>query len=207
MTSRLTFFVCLLVFPFVLNSSPARSQDLDTVAITGRVLDQNGAVIRGAEVQATLSTTRLTRRTTSNAEGRYRLIQLEPGAYLIRVSSPGFATQAIENVATVSGQNLQFDVTLIPSSVVVEPVVVTTAETPIVDTKRTVTGATLTANETRSLPLVTRSPLDLIFTLPGVTEEPLSTRDLARTATPILRTRLKKPESSRSPAPLRIPTT
>jgi hypothetical protein len=179
MTSRLTFFVCLLVFPFVLNSSPARSQDLDTVTITGRVLDQNGAVIRGAEVQATLSTTRFTRRTTSNAEGRYRLIQLEPGAYLIRVSSPGFATQAIENVATVSGQNLQFDVTLIPSSVVVEPVVVTTAETPIVDTKRTVTGATLTANETRSLPLVTRSPLDLIFTLPGVTEEPLSTRDLA----------------------------
>src|SRR4029434_5296862 len=30
-----------------------------------------------------------------------------------------------------------------------------------------------------SLPLNSRSPLDLIFTLPGVTEEPLSVRELA----------------------------
>ena len=33
--------------------------------------------------------------------------------------------------------------------------------------------------EVEALPIVTRGPLDLIFTLPGVTEEPLSTRDLA----------------------------
>ena len=61
----------------------------------------------------------------------------------------------------------------------VEPVVVTAADVPVVDTKRTVTGATLTSRETESLPIATRSVLDLIFTLPGVTEEPLSTRDLA----------------------------
>ncbi|HEX5834254.1 MAG TPA: TonB-dependent receptor [Pyrinomonadaceae bacterium] len=176
MTSRLTF---LILFLCVLNPVSARAQDLDTVAITGRVTDQNGAVIPGAEVQATLSKTRLTRRTTSNADGRYRLIQLEPGTYAIRVTSAGFATQTIENVATVSGQSLQFDITLIPATVVVEPVVVTTAETPAIDIKRTVVGATLTLNETQSLPLASRSPLDLIFTLPGVTEEPLSTRDLA----------------------------
>ena len=184
MTSRLTFltislFVSLLVFPSAFDSFSARSQDLDTVAISGRVTDQNGAVIPGAEIRATLSKTRFTRRTTTDADGRYRLIQLEPGAYVISVSSAGFATQTIENIATVSGQSLQFDVTLIPSTVVAEPVVITSAETPTVDTKRTVVGATLTLNETKSLPLATRSPLDLIFTLPGVTEEPLSTRDLA----------------------------
>ncbi|HEY3582583.1 MAG TPA: TonB-dependent receptor, partial [Pyrinomonadaceae bacterium] len=65
------------------------------------------------------------------------------------------------------------------SAVVVEPVVITSAEAPTIDTRRTVTGATLNLAETRSLPLVTRSVLDLVFTLPGVTEEPLSTRDLA----------------------------
>jgi hypothetical protein len=62
---------------------------------------------------------------------------------------------------------------------VVEPVIVTTADTPVVDTKRTDVGATLTARETALLPIASRSVLDLIFTLPGVTEEPLSTRDLA----------------------------
>lgn len=176
MTSRLTF---LTLFLFVFNFQSVFGQDLDTITMTGRVTDQNGAVLAGAEIQATLSKTQLTRRTTTNAEGRYRLIQLEPGVYSINISSPGFATQTIENISTVSSQSLQFDVTLIPSTVVVEPVVITTAEAPTVDTKRTITGATLSLNETKSLPLVSRSPLDLIFTLPGVTEEPLSTRDLA----------------------------
>jgi carboxypeptidase family protein/TonB-dependent receptor-like protein len=176
MTSRLTF---LTIFLFVFNLQFVFGQDLDTVAINGRVTDQNGAVIPGAEIEATLSKPQLKRRTTTDSDGRYRLIQLEPGAYAIRVSSAGFASQTIENIPTVSGQSLQFDLTLIPSTVVAEPVVVTTAETPAVDTKRTVVGATLTLNETKSLPLATRSPLDLIFTLPGITEEPLSTRDLA----------------------------
>src|SRR5258708_23806710 len=43
---------------------------------------------------------------------------------------------------------------------------------------RTVVGGTLTAREVESLPVNSRSPLDLIFNLGGVAEEPLSTRDL-----------------------------
>ena len=87
MTSRLTF---LTIFLFVFSFQVVHAQDLDTVTLFGRVMDQNGAFIPGAEVQATLSKRGLTRETPSDAEGRYRLIQLEPGNYLIRVSSPGF---------------------------------------------------------------------------------------------------------------------
>jgi hypothetical protein len=169
----------LAIFLSLFSLQNVQAQDLDTVTIFGRVMDQNGALIPGAEVQATLSKTRLTRKTISDAEGRYRLIQLEPGNYVVRVSSPGFTAQEIANIATLSGQSLQFDVTLIPASLVIEPVMVTTAEAPVVDTKRTVTGATLNLVDTKSLPLVNRSALDLVFTLPGVAEEPLSTRDLA----------------------------
>jgi hypothetical protein len=176
MTSRLTL---LTLFLFTFNFQIAHAQDLDTVAISGRVRDQNGALVPGAEIQATLSRTGLTRRTTTNSEGRYRLVQLEPGTYVLRVSASGFAAQRFENISTVSGQSLEFEVTLLPADLVIEPVMVTSAEPPLVDTKRTVVGATLTAVETKSLPLNTRSPLDLIFLLPGVTEEPLSTRDLA----------------------------
>lgn len=168
MTSRLTL-LAVLVFTFNL----VHAQDLDTVTIYGTVVDQNGAVIPGAEIAAK------TRTTTTDEHGRYRLIQLEPGSYSIRVSAPGFASQEIKQILTTSGRSLKLDFTLIPSSLLVEPVVVTTAEVPIVDTKRTVVGATLTPRETDRLPLPSRSVLDLIFTLPGVTEEPLSTRDLA----------------------------
>ena len=167
MTSRLTLLFLLFCFQSV------HAQDLDTVTIFGRVVDQNGAAIAGAQIQAG------TRSATTNDRGLYRLIQLEPRIYSVRVSRSGFATQEFTEIRTTSGQSLQLDITLLPASLVVEAVVVTTAETPIVDTKRTVVGATLTSRETESLPLPSRSVLDLIFTLPGVTEEPLSTRDLA----------------------------
>ena len=176
MTSRLTL---LSIFLITFSFPQVYAQDLDTVTIFGRVMDQDSAVLPGAEVQAKLIKTGFTRTTTSDVEGRFRLIQLEPGAYVVRVSYPGFASQEITNIATVAGQSLQLDATLIPSDVLVEPVVITAADTPVVDTKRTVVGATLAARETESLPIASRSVLDLIFTLPGVTEEPLSTRDLA----------------------------
>jgi len=173
MTSRLTLLTILL-FTFNVNA-----QDLDTVTISGRVMDQNGAVISGAEVQATLIKTGLKRTTQTDADGRYRLFQLEPGSYTLRISSPGFAAQELTNIATISAQTLQLDATLLPANVVADAVVVSDAQAPIVDTKRTIAGATLTARETESLPVASRSVLDLVFTLPGVTEEALSTRDLA----------------------------
>lgn len=176
MTSRFTLLTILL---FTVNFQHVHAQDLDTVTISGRVMDQNSAVLPGAEVQARLIKTGLSRTTTTDAEGRYRLIQLEPGTYVVRVLFPGFASQEFKDVVTVSAQNLQIDATLIPSDVLVEPVVITAADTPVVDTKRTITGATLASRETESLPIPSRSVLDLLFTLPGITEEPLSTRDLA----------------------------
>ena len=171
MTSRLTLLT-LFLFTFNVNA-----QDLDTVTISGRVMDQNAAVIPGAEVQATLMKTGHTRSTTSDAAGRFRLIQLEPGTYTLHVLCNGFAPMQMSGITTVSGQSLELPITLTPANI--EAVVVAAADVPIVDTKRTVTGATLTTRELDSLPMTTRSVLDLIFTLPGVTEEPLSTRDLA----------------------------
>src|SRR5215510_2020094 len=100
MTSRLTLLTILL-FTFNVNA-----QDLDTVTITGRITDQNSAVLPGAEVQARLIKTGLTRTTTTDAQGRYRLIQLDPGTYAVRISFPGFAYQEMMNIATVSGQTL-----------------------------------------------------------------------------------------------------
>ncbi|HEU4714090.1 MAG TPA: TonB-dependent receptor [Pyrinomonadaceae bacterium] len=165
MTSRLT-----LLTLFLITFSHVHAQDLDTVTIYGTVVDQNGAAIPGAEIKVN------SRTTTTDDGGRYRLIQLEPGIFSIRVSAAGFASQE-SNINTTSGQSLAIPVTLIPSTVLAETVVV--IETPAIDTKRTVVGATLTSRETESLPVASRSVLDLIFTLPGVTEEPLSTRDLA----------------------------
>lgn len=155
------------------------AQDLDNVTLTGRVLDQNGALIPGATIEVTLVTTGAMRTTVTDDEGRYRIIQLEPGVYNLRASAAGFGPKVLPNLTLVAGRNLQIDVTLYPQAALVEPVVVTADDASPVDTTRTVVGGTVTTQEVESLPVNSRSPLDLIFTLPGVSEEALSTRDLA----------------------------
>src|SRR5882724_13574208 len=177
---RLFCVIVLTAVVSLLTHSPTiAAQDLDNVTITGRVTDQNGAIIPGATVTATLIGTGTLRTVVADADGRYRLIQLEPGVYNLKVSFTSFAPEEKLALTTLAGQNLQMDITLQPPEIKAGALVISEADTPAVDTTRTVVGGTVNTLQVESLPVVTRSPLDLIFTLPGVSEEPLSTRDLA----------------------------
>lgn len=179
---RFLFSTLLLVLLFSANLAGLKivsAQDLDNVTITGKVVDQNGAVIPGAAVEAVLVKTGTARKVVADERGSYLIVQLQPGIYNLRASSSGFAPQEKPELTLMAGQNLQLDLTLFPEGVTVDPVVVTATDIAAVDTTRTVVGGTVTTHEIESLPVFTRSPLDLIFTLPGVSEEPLSTRDLA----------------------------
>lgn len=176
--SLVLFAVALMLIAFA-RSESAHAQDLDDVCFAGTVADQNGAVVRGANVTATLLTTKTARTVVTDAEGRYRFVELTPGAYTLRAARPGFADEERQNISTVAGQSVRLDFTLRPAGVEAAQTVSGDAAAPAVDTTRTVTGGTLTREEVESLPVLTRSALDLVFTLGGVTEEPLSTRDVA----------------------------
>jgi len=154
-------------------------QDLDNVTLTGRVLDQNNAVIPGATVEVVFVKTGATRTAVTDGEGRYRIIQLEAGLYTLRVAATGFAPHEKRELTFSAGKNVQFEITLLPADVTANPITITAADTPAIDITRTVVGGTVATHEVESLPVNSRSPLDLIFTLPGVTEEALTTRDLA----------------------------
>src|SRR6185436_688304 len=171
------FVLLSMVAPWSVND--AHAQDLDNVTISGRVLDQNGALIPGATVTAVFVKSGAERSAVANDDARYRLIQLEPGVYNLKASFAGFATEEKKDLTTIAGQNVQLDFTLRPADITATAVVVSQASAPVVDTTRTVVGGTITTQEVEALPVTTRSVLDLIFTLGGVTEEPLSTRDLA----------------------------
>ena len=176
----------ILVLPLLLPvclAESAEAQDLDNITITGRVIDQNGAVIPGASVTVTFVKTKLERMVVTDEDGHYRIIQLEPGVYSVKASYPNFATEEKSGLTTIAGQNVQLDFTMKPAGVTAETVVVSRATAPEVDTTRTVVGGTIPTREVESLPNVSRSPLDLIFTLGGVSEEALSIRDLAEDRT------------------------
>ena len=180
---RLSIRPLLFLLIAVLGPRITTAQDLDNVTISGQVTDQNGAVILGATITAILAKTRVERTVVTNDDGRYKLIQLEPGMYSVRASFTNFAIEDKTELTTVAGQNVQLDFTLKPATVTAQTVIVSAAEAPQVDTTRTVVGGTVTAHEIESLPVSTRSPLDLIFTIGGVSEEPLSVRDLAEDRT------------------------
>lgn len=155
------------------------AQDLDDVTISGKVLDSNGLAIVGATVTATLTETDVKRPAVTDENGRYRIIELTPGLYSVEAVSDGFGAKIKRGLETLSGVNVQLDFRLDPASVVVDPVEVTDENASPVDTTRTIVGGTVTRLEVEELPNASRDALDFVFTLGGVAEEPLSTRDLA----------------------------
>jgi hypothetical protein len=172
------FAFSLFIFIF---SAGAFAQDLDDVTISGKVVDANNAPIVGATVVATLTQTGTERTVIADEEGRYRMVELQPGTYRVKASMTGFGAKEQIDLVTIAGQNVQLDFSLAPASVQAEQTVTIGADdVPNIDTSRTVVGGTVTEREIEELPNNTRNPLDLIFTLGGVAEEPLSTRDLAQ---------------------------
>ena len=169
----------LAVLCVVLTMS-AVAQDLDDVGISGRVTDTNGEAIPGATVTAKLIQTGQSRSVTTNASGRYQLIELPPGTYTIRFEAQGFGAKERIDLVTLSGQNLQLDMSLSPADVQAEATVtVDDDDAPAVDTSRVVVGGTVSRIEIEELPNFDRNPLDLVLTLGGTAEESLSTSGLA----------------------------
>ncbi len=155
------------------------AQDLDDVTISGRIADSNNAPIVGATVTATEIETGIERTVIANDEGRYKIIELQPGTYKVKVSATGFGAKEKINLQTVSGQSVQLDFALAPADVVAEQIVTIEEDATAVDITRTVVGGTVTQREVEELPNLNRAPLDFVFTLGGVAEEPLSVRDAA----------------------------
>ena len=80
----------LLVVALLLTLSTVTFGQTSRGTVTGTVTDPNGAVISGAEVTLTSGATKLSRTTTSNAEGLYRFEAVDPGTYSVKVNATGF---------------------------------------------------------------------------------------------------------------------
>jgi hypothetical protein len=167
-------FVLIVVLRMLVSA-----QDLDDVTFSGIVMDERGNVIEKAKVTVIHTSTGTERAVSSDKNGQYRIIEIAPGIYNVIVGAAGFREVKREAILTVSGQNIQLDFALYPLGIAEEQTIVDSSNEFLVDTKRTMVGRTITKEELESLPVSSRASLDLVLTLGGVTEEPLSTRDLA----------------------------
>lgn len=164
----------------LLTSLLTAAQDLDDVTISGTIVDSNNLPILGATITTTHIESNLERTINTNAEGRYRFIELKPGIYRLKATAIGFGVRETSDLKTLSGQNVKLDLILAPADVTAAATVTVSGDdVPAVDTTRTIVGGTLSEREIEELPNNTRNGLDLVLSLGGTSEEQLSTSGLA----------------------------
>src|SRR5436309_10293542 len=93
-TSMRTFRALAIVaaiMVFALGSNLAFAQSTTTGAIYGTAFDSSGAVLPNAKVDVRNAATNATVSTTSDDAGLFRVTNLQPGPYEVKVSAPNFA--------------------------------------------------------------------------------------------------------------------
>ena len=143
--------------------------------VFGTITDPTGAVIADAQVTVSSKSTGLKRVTPTDIRGRYRLVGLPPGVYIVRAQKENFQPQVIEGIALSSGAaiviNMSLRVGAVPQDVTV------TADVAIDTTTSTVSGA-IAERSLTDLPLNGRDLFKTAILQPGVAPTPSSAPSL-----------------------------
>lgn len=146
---RARFVEGLAAFALVtcLAALPARAQT--TGSIEGRVLDAAGGALPGATIEVKSPSLQGSRRTLSEADGRFRLSLLPPGTYSVVTTMPGFAKREGFGLIVPLDKVVVYDPVLSPAK---SEEVTVTAETVGVETGTSALGESLGQNVFRKLP-------------------------------------------------------
>jgi len=131
------------------------------------VTAKDGRALPG--VALTLVGTGYERTVAADQDGKARFSSLQPGAYALTAKQPGFATTVLQDIQVNTLANITIPVQLSPSEEVTESVVVT-AQTPLLDQRKTGTSTVLTQDELSEIP-TSRDPWSVLSTVPGVTTD------------------------------------
>jgi hypothetical protein len=136
-----------------------------TAAITGKVVDPQGAAVVGAKVVAVDKDRGTEWPTTSNGDGEYNLPRLPIGTYNLKVTANGFQTATQSNIVLDMNQTARLDISMVVGNVTQTIEVTSTA--PLLQTQSTELGQVINAATNVDLPLATRNYVQLTLLAPG----------------------------------------
>jgi Carboxypeptidase regulatory-like domain/TonB dependent receptor-like, beta-barrel/TonB-dependent Receptor Plug Domain len=145
-----------------------------TSTISGVVTDVGGGVVPGADVTVKHNATGVSNESITNSDGSFSFPGLNPGAYTVTVSLQGFKTVVVNNVVVTSGAPAAVKATLEVGGLSEQVVVTSSSE--IVQTNSPTISSTVTSTQITKLPLTSRSAMDFVNFLPGVST-PAGNRD------------------------------
>jgi Carboxypeptidase regulatory-like domain/TonB dependent receptor-like, beta-barrel/TonB-dependent Receptor Plug Domain len=138
---------------------------MTTGVIQGTILDEQGGVVPGANVEVRNPDTNFSKALTTDSDGRFVFLQLSPGRYTVTVSKQGFATVVQENLNLTVGQAISLSLNMKVSRLE-ERITITAA--PTIDTVQTESSSTLNELAVSNLPILGRKFEDLLTLTPGV---------------------------------------
>src|SRR5262245_52450016 len=156
-------FACALFLFF--GAAGLAQESAVTGGLAGVVTDASGAVIPGAKVTLVGPTGTLT--TTTDSEGNYSFLRLNPGSYSLKVEQKGFKIAEVTGAQVSIGGTSRVRVQLVPGEVT--ETVEVTANAVTVDTSSTATGSNLSDTFYSSVP-VPRNVSGLFYATPGVAD-------------------------------------
>ena len=163
MRMRLTAFLAALVL--VVGVSPVLGQ-VQTGDITGKVIDNTGAMLPGVTVTLTGATLIQPQTAMTSETGTYNFPRLPIGTYTVKFELPGFKTVVREDVRLTLGFTAQIDQQLEISTV--QETVTVSGESPVVDTKSTAARTTFDLETLQGLPSA-RDPWVMLERVPNIT--------------------------------------
>jgi hypothetical protein len=113
-------------------SAVALAQSTTTGAIGGLITNPNKEVVPGASITVRNLETNKEDTATSDDEGRFRIVNLQPGTYAVTVNATGFGTFTNEQVVVEVGRVTSLDIPL--SIGAIQGAVEITAEAPVINT-------------------------------------------------------------------------
>jgi hypothetical protein len=137
-----------------------------TSTISGVVLDTAGGVIPGASVVIKHNATGVESSGVTNTEGAFSFPRVQTGTYTVTVSLEGFKTFVSDDVVLTSGNPAAVRAVLAVGGVT-ETVTVSSAS-EILQTQAATISSTISLNEIKKLPITSRSAMDFIPFLTGV---------------------------------------
>ena len=140
---------------------------IGTSTMTGRVTDSTGAVVPNVAVKVVQKSTNFLSETTTNADGIYRVLSLQPGEYRVTYEVSGFKKMVHDDVTLRTGDTLALDATLQVGQV--SDSVEVTGSAAALDTETSATGAVVTGQVLYDLPLYQRFVNSTLNLVPGMT--------------------------------------
>ena len=167
LSKRVVLFAVAFSLLFFTIPSAIHAQQVSTGTVTGTVTDPSGAVVAGADVTLTDTSTHAARKLASNADGHYFFVNIPPGTYELTVSKSGFRTGKVANQEVSVGITLTLNVKL-ELGVATEVVEVQAGAGAELQTLNATVTTSFSGVSVDSLPAIGRDVATFVTLQPGV---------------------------------------